>query len=66
MLAGKMEESRAVCPACNSPIGVPFAQRTIEVTRTCANCHTTWRVTATPVTRHGLGQVTQVSFRPEA
>lgn len=55
-----------MCPACRAPIPLPFAQRTLEVTRACAQCNRSWRVTATPVLRTGGGgQVTQVSFQPE-
>lgn len=54
-----------MCPACRAPIPLPFAQRTLEVTRACAQCNRSWRITATPVSRFGIGQVTQVSFQPE-
>lgn len=60
-----VEDSRAACPTCRASIGVPFAQRTIEVTRVCAGCNRTWRVTATPVVRLDVGVVTRVSFVPE-
>ena len=61
-----MEPTRAHCPRCRTPVEVPFAQRTIEVSRVCENCGSSWRVVATPVKRLGLAQVTNVAFSPEA